>query len=68
MNSTDKALVMGIAAISTLVTLRYGWTEEKLEFMGLDSKNTKRFIAGIAVISIGVLVVSAFKKPNSSPA
>ncbi len=65
MNSTDSALLIGVAAVSSLITLRYGWTEEKLHLPGLDTSNTKKLIAAIAVVSWSIVIFSAVNNSKS---
>ncbi len=58
MNKNEKLLLVGIAIVSGVTALRYGFSEEKIEAFGLSSMQTKRFIAGVAVLSISVLLIS----------
>ena len=60
----NKKLLISVAIASTALTLRYGFVEQPMPFNvpGLNVLNSKRFVAGIAMLSVSLLLYQTFKK------
>lgn len=58
-----RHLLLGIFVVSGAIALRYGWSEEPLKIVeSLNSMQTKRIVAGVAVMSLAAWIYLEIKK------
>lgn len=65
MNEVDQKILTGVAITGLVLSIGLRASTKPVSFLGLDTDNTRKLVAGVTVLSGGLLLIGALKSAKA---